>query len=108
MIGLISVFFAAFAVGAAADDNAVSKKNIKSLNLNIDDQAILNEPLPEDICCSGAEFSVDNEPSEGERNLVEKMQIEPEFRYNKPDEYNSRLDVYDTEFKLNLKLPVDF
>jgi len=93
---------------AAAEDNAVTKRNLKSLNLNVDERAILNEPLPSDICCNDHDFVLDSTRSYAEENLIEQMKIQPEFRYTKPEDYNSKLDLYDTEVKVNVKMPVDF
>ena len=91
---------------AGAAENAVTKKNIKSFDLDVNDEAIMNQEVPGEVCCDNHDFGIDGSPSAGEAHLVEQMKIEPEFRYSKPQEY--RTDVYDTEVKVNMKLPVDF
>lgn len=106
---ILALFFALVTVPnmATAEENAVTKKNMKSFDLDVSEEAIMNESIPGDLCCGDHDFDYYSEPSAGEDNLVQQMKIAPEFRYEKPQDYNSRLNVYDTEVKVNMSLPVD-
>ena len=89
--------------------NVVTEKVLKKFRLDVADKGILNESLPADICCGNTKFNYDGiTPSAGEQNLLDNMNVKPEFRYTKDSTYSPRLDQYDKEFKLKFKLPVDF
>jgi len=105
------LFFALFyfvsVTPAAALSTAVSNRNLQSFKLDIDDATTGNAPLA-GPCCEDAVFDPNISPASGDETAQE-VKVLPKFSYGKnDDDYSPRIDQYDTQLGVKVKVPVDF
>ena len=102
----ITCFYLSLVTNSTAATKPVPENPYKSFNLNLGNN--ISSKAPPADCCHWPENGYDaQEPSAGEQNLVERMKLRPEFHYGKYDEDYNNLNIYDTQVKLNVGVPVD-